>query len=233
MNRRQEYKYYVSEPHLAILRQSLNHLMSRDRQAVNQGRYTITTLYFDTPYHEDYTDKLGGILERSKYRLRIYNHDDACIKFETKSRIESTIFKTDAVLTREQATSLIDGDYEFLLKSSSSYLRNIYGIFVSKAYRPVTVVEYDREPYIFTHGNIRITFDLGLRTYIGNVNIFNLNSCSVPLLLNKEVLEVKFDHILPMSFKKALSEITAQRSAISKYALCMRYMNMSLGEETV
>ena len=51
------------------------------------GRYRITSLYFDDIYGTGYNDKLNGVLNRKKYRIRTYNFDKNFIRLEEKRRI--------------------------------------------------------------------------------------------------------------------------------------------------
>ncbi len=65
------------------------------------------------------------------------------------------------------------------------------------AYRPKTVVEYDRFAFIAPENSIRITFDSGIRANEVNFNIFDrnlvLNSVMSPFAV---VLEVKYNGFL-------------------------------------
>ena len=83
---RQELKYYVNSSGVAILRQSLKQVMKLDNHLTQKHKsYTVSSLYFDTPFSEDLNDKLSGLSVRKKYRLRIYNQTTDVIKFETKT----------------------------------------------------------------------------------------------------------------------------------------------------
>ena len=86
---RQEFKYYVTEDKLSILRQSLKEVMQVDDNAQGSSNtYTITSIYFDTPFEEDFEEKVDGIKSREKFRLRFYNKKHNLIKFESKKRSE-------------------------------------------------------------------------------------------------------------------------------------------------
>ncbi|CAB1057770.1 hypothetical protein D1BOALGB6SA_2525 [Olavius sp. associated proteobacterium Delta 1] len=231
--RRGEFKYFISNHDIAILRQSLKELMCIDKNSsLTTSRYTITSLYFDTPFDTALEEKLSGIINRKKYRIRTYNNNDKVIKFETKTKANTTIFKESELISRKTAENIISGDYRDLLNSSSQYLKKTYAMLSLKKYRPVVIVEYDREAYTLPFGNTRITFDLNLRTYNSEINIFELRTGSIPVLLvDKQIMEIKFDHFLPTYLKAILGRMSVEHSAISKYTLCRRFIKTSTWQD--
>ena len=74
--RRQEYKYFVNNADMYILRTLINKVMNLDPHADSVTKqYKVTSLYFDTPVDRDLDEKLDGLLEREKHRVRIYNNE--------------------------------------------------------------------------------------------------------------------------------------------------------------
>ena len=74
------------------------------------------------------------------------------------------------------------------------------------------------------YGNIRITFDLDLRTYNTHLDLFDLKHQSMPVFQEKlQILEVKHSIPLPEQIKKTLSQSLATRCAISKFIFGQRY----------
>ena len=47
----------------------------------NDYSYTVTSLYFDTPYEDNFNEKVDGIISREKFRIRKYS-TSSTIKFE-------------------------------------------------------------------------------------------------------------------------------------------------------
>lgn len=222
---RQEFKYYVNSGGVAILRQSLKRVMKLDSHLTGKKKsYIVSSLYFDTPFSEDLNDKLSGISARTKYRLRIYNQTIDVIKFETKTKINNVIEKRSDQLSVLSAKSLIAGRYGELRVPKNYSLKRSLAEMTSRGYRPVGIVEYDREAYTLPYGNIRITFDLNSRTYNTHTDLFDLRRVSIPLFLNNvQVVEVKFSIPLPTFIKEILSSVSADRAAVSKYVLSQRY----------
>jgi len=124
---RQEFKYYVSASVVTELRTYLKEIMEIDRNANTQNnQYTITSLYFDTPNEDDFEDKVDGLKSREKFRIRIYNHKDNLIKFESKKRVETAINKTSAIIPKGEVNQILDGNYKFLLESKNDFLKISY-----------------------------------------------------------------------------------------------------------
>ena len=226
---RQEFKYYIAENKLSSLRQSLGQLMSIDENSVNNSKtYTITSIYFDTPFEEDFEEKVDGIKSREKFRIRIYNNNFDVIKFESKKRVETVIQKTSATISKEDASALCSGDFSPLLKSDNEFLQLSYSKLKSGGYRPIVVVEYDREAYFLPYGNIRITFDMNLRTYNSDLNFFNFTAATMPVFQdNLQILEVKHSVPLPSHLQFVLGKTVASRNSISKFVLGQRYNEKS------
>ena len=70
---------------MLILRQRLSAVMQRDKNAVD-GKYYIRSLYFDNAADKALREKLDGVNNREKFRIRYYNHDTSLIHLEKKSR---------------------------------------------------------------------------------------------------------------------------------------------------
>ena len=222
---RQEFKFFVNQETIEVLRQRLSNLMQLDTNSVDTSRkYTITSLYFDTPFQEDFEEKVDGVKSREKFRLRIYNKDPSVIKFESKKRVETVIKKRSSFLSLQESSELIKGNFDCLYERNEPFLKLSYSELKSSGYKPKVIVEYDREAYTLPYGNIRITFDLDLRTYNTHLDLFDLKHQSMPVFQEKlQILEVKHSIPLPEQIKKTLSQSLATRCAISKFIFGQRY----------
>ena len=90
--------------------------------------------------------------------------------------------------------------------------------------KPTTIVDYTREAYLYKIGNVRITFDMNVRSGLYSKNIFNKNLPVVnPINDNSIILEVKYDEFLPEIISNVIQTNNKQATAISKYASCRIY----------
>ncbi len=194
--------------------------MEMDSHAKN-GQYTIRSLYFDDYWNSAYEEKIMGVEDRQKWRIRIYNYSDASIKLERKKKNGNYIHKDSAPLSREEYDRILAGDYEFLLSSRFPLCQEFYYECMVKLQRPKVIVDYERTPLIRAEGDVRITFDQDVRGGVFHYDIFDPNLPVAGILEpNQMVLEVKFTEMIPAVIKELLPLDGQQFSAISKYTLC-------------
>jgi hypothetical protein len=218
---RHELKYHLTFLQYRVLSRKLGAVLKLDPHAGVDGRYHIRSLYFDDFRNSAFFDKVAGVSTRKKYRMRIYNFCDDFIKFERKSKFNEYVFKESAVLSREEADRIIHGDVAFLADSESQLLRCFYLECRRNLLHPVVLVDYLREAYVHPVGNVRVTFDIGLRTGLGPVSFFDHGTSTVTAYEEPGViLEVKFDSVLPEVVRGLFSGGIRPRSAIGKFAMC-------------
>lgn len=216
---RHEIKYIVSLFEAELLKRRLKTVLRPDPHAGPNGSYFIRSIYFDDPDFTAYRQKLDGVKERTKYRIRFYNMDDRVIFLEKKSKDGDLTGKESARLDRAGAEDLLRGSHE-LLKLSG--LAGELGRLREGAWKPVVVVDYDRWAFTYPIGNVRVTIDMNVRTCPYRTDGFNPRLLTVPVLDEGEaVLEVKYDAFLPAQVRELLMGVTKQRCAVSKYTKCL------------
>lgn len=223
---RHELKYLITPAELTVLRGVLKPVMQLDPNGNEQNEYHIRSLYFDTINDDFLQEKISGVGNRKKYRIRIYNFSDRVIKLECKSKYGDLISKQSVSIPRDLAEQLIAGDPEGLQRMRHPLFHDVFREMRTRLMRPAVIVDYVREAYIHPAEEVRITFDKQLRTGLYATDIFDRNLPTYPVFDDPcEVLEVKYDEFLPTYLQGILSGITAQRSAVSKYTWCRRYEN--------
>lgn len=229
---RQELKYYINYFDYLTIKNKLRHFINLDKNANDRGEYNIRSLYFDDINNSALFQKLSGIRERSKYRVRIYNYSDELIKLEKKIKNENFIRKEVAIITKEEFNMIIKGDIDFMINSKNPLLIDFYLKSQAVLLKPKVIVEYVREAYISEIGNVRITFDKNLKSGLNSTDLFNQ---SLPVITVLEegymILEVKYDEFLPEYIKKLIKINSRNRHAISKYAICRKYTKNNSWED--
>ena len=221
---RHELKYFISPAEMQVLRGILTPSMQLDPNGNENNEYHIRSLYFDTINDDALEEKIAGVGNRKKYRIRIYNFSDKVIKLECKSKYGDLISKQSVTIPRDLAEQLIAGDPEGLQRMRHPLFHDMYREMRINLLRPAVIVDYVREAYIHPAEEVRITFDKTLRTGLYSNDLFNKNIPTYPVFDDPvEILEVKYDEFLPSYIQSMLSGVTAQRSAISKYTWCRRY----------
>lgn len=218
---RHEDKFYINAFSYHELRERFRYVLQADSHMTDDQGYLISSLYFDDMYHSAMEDKINGTPFREKYRIRVYDRDDAIIKLECKSKFHQYISKQWARITRDEYDRILNGDYEFLISRPEEVCRKLYANHATKLMRPVTVVEYQREAYVHPLGNVRITFDKNLSASIGDLDVFHRDyeTIRVPIE-DMMILEVKFDDYIPDYIWKIIQTDKLARCAISKYVMC-------------
>ena len=223
---RHELKYFITPAEMSVLRGILTPVMQLDPNGDENNEYHIRSLYFDTINDDALEEKIAGVGNRKKYRIRIYNFSDKVIKLECKSKYGDLISKQSVSIPRDLCEQLIAGDPEGLQRMRHPLLHDVYREMKTRLLRPAVIVDYTREAYIHPAEEVRITFDKQLRTGLYSHDMFNRSIPTYPVFDDPvEILEVKYDEFLPTYIQSILSGITAQRSAISKYTWCRRYEN--------
>ncbi len=217
---RNEWKYLISAPEADLMRLRLTPFLSLDPHA-SDGGYEIRSLYFDDHKNSAYVQKLMGVYDRKKWRIRIYNFSDLKISLERKMKRGSYIYKEAADLTRDEFEMILAGDHDFLLKREENLCREFYIECRCNLLRPKLIVDYTRIPFVMDEGNVRITFDSGVAAAVGGFDIFDRNLPRLPVLTpDKTVLEVKYTEFLPEIIKELLVPGGQEFTAYSKYVAC-------------
>lgn len=218
---RHELKFLISRSAAELLRRRLPCVMARDAHAGPTGQYTIRSLYFDDFSASAYAEKMDGVCERLKYRIRLYNYDTSFIKLECKEKHASLTRKRAATIDLPQAMALQTVNP---LEAPKGLVLELEQKLRWEGLRPKVLVDYDRTPFVCADGNTRITLDENLRTRPFCGDLLASPNAMIPVLEpDQAILEVKFDDFLPGYLRDALADIPKTSLAISKFALCMQY----------
>lgn len=215
---RTETKYAIDDLTAARLRGALDLLMRRDAMGGTDG-YTVRSLYFDTPLDQDYLDKMDGLEERQKVRLRIYSPEDRTAKLELKRKIGKYQWKKSLTVTRDDAQLVVSGQYARLRERvGSPFGGRLLSMMERQVYRPRTLVEFRRLAYVAPIENTRVTFDTGLCASQSARDLFAPTPAYHPIL-HPVILEVKCTNVLASHIKFALGIVDQLPVSISKYCL--------------
>lgn len=218
---RHEIKILLPAAECETLRPKLAALLDPDPNTGETGEYFIRSLYFDDLNKTSYREKLSGVADRRKYRLRIYNCSDSVIKLECKEKRGEQIRKRSLSVSRECADAMINGDFSLLSEIDNPLAKEVLSLASGKRLRPSVVVDYDREAYLHPVSNVRLTFDKALHAGIDTFDIFDKNLATLPVFVDGAVIfEVKYDDILPAFLRGVISSAHGSRMALSKFTLC-------------
>ena len=221
---RHELKYVVSVAQISILKSRIANLMKLDPHAGADGIYNIRSLYFDDYSNRCYYENENGTDPREKFRIRIYNHSSERITLECKRKEKGMTHKTSCALTREQAEQLIHGEPLQQMDTLPPLLRRFILQMRTRGLRPAVIVEYERIPYVYKNGNVRVTFDTQIASSSNVTDFFSDKLPKRPIMaVGQHLLEVKFDEYLPDFIYRSLNLGRLQQTAYSKYYLCRKH----------
>lgn len=219
---RKELKYVIYQHEFAKMRKQLAAVMQKDAHGGDFG-YVVRSLYFDSVYDRDYYDTVDGLLSKAKVRLRIYGSDGP-VKLELKQKEGTDSWKQSLLLSREEAEAMQHGDYSFLQLRPEPVATTLYLRLIQGAYLPKTLVEYDREAYIFDAGDVRITFDTGTRATASDWDLFAQTPPWTTIAPpGTGVLEVKYTSLLPSFLKEIVKTADRLAGPNSKYVQARQF----------
>ena len=221
MEFRHEEKFEINFSDMLTVRQRMRCVAYPDPHAVN-GVYRIRSLYFDNVSDKALREKLDGVSQREKFRIRCYNGDSSVIHLEKKSKLGGLGNKQTAPLTAEQTQRIIDGNIAWMTDSELPLIQELHSKMFSEGLLPRTIVDYTREPFVYPAGNVRVTLDYDIRTGMRCTDFLNDSCVTVPAS-DCIILEVKWDAFLPDIIKDAVSIEDRRVGAFSKYAACRKY----------
>ena len=222
---RHEFKYLVSAAQIPLLRSRLSGFMSPDPHTGSAGTYEIRSLYFDDYHNSCFYENENGTDPREKFRIRIYNHSDSRLSLECKRKEHGMTLKTACPLTPQQAESLMRNLPLSGAAPVPPLLRKLELLRQTELMHPVVIVDYVREPFIYTDGNVRVTFDTDISSASCDPEGFFSPELPVrPVLpLGTHLMEVKYDAFLPDFIYRALNLGQLRQTSFSKYYLCRKY----------
>ncbi|MCJ8341925.1 MAG: VTC domain-containing protein [Cetobacterium sp.] len=219
-----EEKYLIStEKKLQLLTQ-LKKILIYDEHS-NKGKYSVRTLYFDTPTYRDYQDKLNNNQQRKGIRMRIYDVQNISAKLELKMKNNDIQEKISLKIKKEDAQKLINREYHVLKKYKSEVAIKLYDIMKSNNYEPKTTILYNRYAFKCLEKNLRITIDSNLATSNTEFNLWDLNIDTVNVSpVYEHILEIKRIRELPLEIQEIIYPLENEEKPSSKYKRCCNFL---------
>lgn len=222
INYRHEWKHELNLGQMIAIKSRLSKVAKVDPHTID-GKYLIRSLYFDNIYDKALREKIDGVNNREKFRIRYYNGDTSLIHLEKKSKRNGLGTKFSAEITKEQALMIADGKTDWMAEHDNTLIKELYCKMKYQGLKPTTIVDYTREPFIYAPGNVRVTFDYDIRTGLECTDFLNTECVTVPAGDAPIILEVKWDAYLPTIIKDLIQEPNVRVGAFSKYAQCRVY----------
>ncbi|MBO4635936.1 MAG: polyphosphate polymerase domain-containing protein [Clostridiales bacterium] len=222
---RHELKYEIPYSDYIAMRSRLKAVMRPDPHAGPDGKYRIRSVYFDNSDDKALREKTDGIGQREKFRIRFYNDDLSYITLEKKIKDGYLCLKYDAEITDTEFRKILDGDISFMRGSENDLVKEFYAKMRFQRLKPRVLVSYEREPYIYKAGNVRITFDSKIKTSVYRRDLLadgvsDIIATDTPAYM---LLEIKYDSFLPEIIQDIIQTPGLRQEAFSKYGASRRF----------
>ncbi len=221
---RHEQKYEVDYGQYLCIRQRLRAICESDPHAGSDGTYLIRSVYFDNMDDKALCEKISGKSRREKFRIRYYNDDLDYITLEKKQKINDLCKKVECPITKDEMCDILSGDTAFMRDHPAGLVKELYSAMTTQLLAPKVLVRYRREPYIYGPGNVRVTFDFGIKTTVFSKNfIGDIHEVSATDNARQMIMEVKYDDFLPEIIACIVNDGNIRQQSFSKYEACRRY----------
>ena len=201
--------------------------MELDSHTPPGGRYLIHSLYFDD--HKDtsvYTTE-AGLSKRFKWRIRYYGDDLSYMVLEKKEKKEGRCHKKSCRLTIPEYESIVSGNItDIVYDTEKKLIQELAADMLIHDYRPKVIVDYERIAYVEEITDVRITFDMKISASYELDKFLDgdyQNYYLLPSGIN--LLEVKFDDILPSYIRNIVESFNFEATSFSKYYFGRRLMD--------
>jgi hypothetical protein len=220
-----ELKYLITLRQAERFKSALCTYLVPDEHGNDNGRYTVASLYYDSPDLRCYWEKEAGLKFRRKLRIRHYETDEALtdetpVFLEIKQRIDRVTQKRRAILPYREARRLCDDrqipDHR---PDDRAVIEEVFVFLWEYNLRPVSIVRYDRQAFIGTEYDIglRVTFDTSLSFECHPLDLREQPSGLPMLSPGLAVMEIKVNERIPYWLTEMIAAHDLQLIRVSKY----------------
>jgi hypothetical protein len=220
-----ELKYLISLKEAERLKAALRAYLVPDEHGGNQGRYGVSSLYYDSPGFRCYWEKMAGLRVRRKLRIRLYGTgevltEETPVYVEIKQRVDRVTQKRRAILSYGDALRLChDRQMPHHASEDRAVLEEILVFVCQYNLRPAGIVRYDRQAFIGTDYDIglRVTFDTSLTFQTHPLHLHEEPSYLPMLHPGVVVMEVKVNERIPYWLTDMVAAHNLPLTRFSKY----------------
>ena len=228
-----EFKYIINKNLSKVIQQEVKNFTTNDDFTKKKDKYLVRSLYFDNNIFTNFKEKIDGIKNRHKFRIRTYSmkkNELVPMYLEMKGRDNQRTFKNRTKIEIDDLKSFCGNKDLFHLKKK--YLDNkLINQFIFDFYRkkilPKVIIDYNRKALLSKNGlYFRLTFDSDIKAS-SSQDLFEKNHNWKECISGNDILEVKFDLNIPPWFHRIIQNYQLKRISVSKFVLGMEYANLA------
>jgi len=216
-----ELKYLVPQRRVGEIVRSLEPFVMPDANWEDEGGYPIHSIYWDSDEWTLFWEKIEGLKDRRKLRVRRYAGADYAF-VEIKHRTDRTLQKRRARLPLDTVFRTFRGEPDELdapIDIEDPVVGEAMGLRFRHRLRPRMAVSYRRKAYFGRYDpDLRITFDSRVQYHHRNVDIAAPFETG-PYILDPRIaiLEIKFNDRVPDWLVRLVEGHGLQTTRLSKY----------------
>jgi SPX domain protein involved in polyphosphate accumulation len=240
---RHELKYMLNREQCELLTEALATYMEPDAFGDAQGRYAITSLYYDTVDYKAYWDKIEGHKFRRKVRIRVYGEqtvtpDTTCFA-EIKQRLNKTLQKKRVKLPYSSAAALCGAGQpvEGASEIDQAVIEEIQYLYYTLQLQPACVVSYHRLAFNGSEYDpgLRVTFDTNLKGRTHDLTLLSQGYAESHFFVPPGwcVMEVKVNYRVPYWLTELIGKHRCTLRRVSKYCTALEQSKVILQNQQV
>lgn len=233
---RREYKYLLTEAQVVRVRDAIRPFCALDPYAATATghRYTIESLYLDTPDLGLYRANDLELVDRFKLRVRRYpDAPKSPLFLEVKSRYHDTIIKSRGKVGADWAELVRDPFVSRARLGTGTAAERFVTRLHQIGARPTIVVRYKREAWASVVDDYaRVTFDTRIAGHLADPDGWHFDydpskfrrcddATGVRDDQTRTILELKFTTHAPRWMMSLVERLDLMRRAYSKYGRCL------------
>jgi len=220
-----ELKYLLPIEQARVFEKEVQEYLHPDEYGDN-GRYAISSLYYDSPDYHFYWEKIEGIKFRRKLRIRQYESrellkDATPVFVEIKQRLNRVTQKRRVCLPYCDALRLCDSSKlpKNVKEEDLLVLQEIQDMVVRYNLQPANIISYFRKAYAGSDLDIglRVTFDSNLRYRVTDLDFSSKKVGDFMLPPDQIVMEIKANERVPYWLTELVGEHNLRLIRVSKY----------------
>lgn len=221
-----ELKYVLPYKQMACIKKDvLKYALPDPFYEDGRNKYSLVSLYYDSPDHRFYWEKVDGIKYRRKLRIRWYEVDDcleedSIVFAEIKQRVDRVTQKRRFPLKYKDALMFFnEGIVPECEVEDKELVDEMYSLLKLYNLQPTGITSYDREAFVGTDYDmgLRITFDTHV-TYKTKDFKFDTGTYDGFIIPpNFVIMEIKTNDRVPYWITELVAGNQLQLIRVSKY----------------
>lgn len=221
-----EYKYVIPRQLVGALIADILCFSRPDTHCISGEGYEVRSIYFDTHDWRFFDEKIAGICNRKKFRVRSYEsrpNSKTPVYLEIKEKEKDVILKRRSILPLGDVTSLIEGrPFEYKDDPVVNEWRHSLLRF---HLHPRVLLSYNRLAFLSKGcSDYRITIDSDLSYKLLNGEFgFDRPLKGISATKTFCLLELKFSNFMPLKISDLIKKYNLRNDAFSKYCESVIY----------